>query len=193
MVEVPLKPENATWWDHHELTYWLWATLYNAEQYLSLSEESQVANAQMFEKDISLWAEDRDRLAELGKRTTLASYQFVTAMGVLIRVLDRSHLLFPSIAPAFDAAAHLREEGKRLRDQVEHAYGNDGYLNGGGRYKDEFVRAAAGAAADAVSTIIRDDGHWLGNRLCVERVVEELRAIEEESRSLMPPGDEPDR
>lgn len=187
MSNGPLQPQDATWWDHHELTFWLWATLNNADRYLSLSAESQAATEAMFNSDISHWSEDRAKLDDLNRHPTLAAYHFVTAMGVLIRVLKRSQHLFPSIQPSYSRANHLLKEGKEIRDMIEHAYGKDGYLAGGGQHRGRFVRQEAGIAADATSTIIKDDGHWLGNRLCVEKVVDELRALHEEAAKLEVP------
>jgi len=184
------QSQSATWWDHHELTFWLWATLKNADHYLLLSAKSQETLASMFDKNMAQSNDARAAIEDLSRQTTLAAYHFVTAMGVLIRVLKRSQHLFPSIQPPYSRANHLLNEGKEIRDMIEHAYGKDGYLAGGGRQKDKFVRQEAGIAADATSTIIKDDGHWLGNRLCVEKVITELRAIYEEAVKLeAPQGD----
>lgn len=190
MSNGTLQSQDATWWDHHELTFWLWATLNNSDRYLSLSAESQAATEAMFNKDMAQWSDDRASLDDLNRQTTLAAYHFVTAMGVLIRVLKRSQHLFPSIQPPYSRANHLLKEGKEIRDMIEHAYGKDGYLAGGGKHKDKFVRQEAGIAADATSTIIKDDGHWLGNRLCVEKVVDEIRAIHDEATKLEAPQDD---
>lgn len=184
------QSHSATWWDHHELTFWLWATLKNADHYLSLSMKSQETVESMFDKNMERWSDARAEIEGLRKQTSLAAYHFVTAMGVLIRVLKRSQHLFPSIQPPYSRANHLLKEGKEIRDMIEHAYGKDGYLAGGGRHKDKFVRQDAGIAADATSTFINNDGHWLGNRLCVERVITELRAINEEAVKLEAPQDD---
>jgi hypothetical protein len=178
---------NATWWDHHELTFWSWATLRNADHYLSLSAKSHEALKTLFEKDPTKWTEARAEIDDLKRQTALATYHFVTAMGVLIRVLQRSQHLFPSIQPPYSRAKHLLKEGIEIRDMIEHAYGKDGYLAGGGRHKEKFVRQEAGIVADATSTIIKDDGHWLGNRLCVEKVVIELLDINDEVLKLEAP------
>ena len=185
-----LKPEDATWWDHHELTFWLWAFMRNASAYLQVSEAAQQAHAKIFKNDMSRWQDLKDHAQRLDHETMLAAYHFVTSMGVLIRVLKRAQRLFPAIQPPYSRARHLLKEGKEIRDMIEHAYGKDGYLAGGGRHRDKFVRRVAGVAADATSTIIKDDGHWLGNRLCVERTVEEVRAIREVANTIDPP--EPD-
>ncbi|WMS42282.1 hypothetical protein RDV64_19800 [Acuticoccus sp. MNP-M23] len=185
------QPQNPTWWDHHELTFWLWAALNNADRYFSSSNAFQAAIADMFNKDISTRSDVRTNLDDLKKQTTLAGYNFVTAMGVLIRVLERSQYLFPSIQPPYSRANHLQKEGKQIRNMIEHAYGKDGYLSGGGHHKDKFVRQEAGITADATSTIIKDGVHWLGNRLCVEKVVDEIRAIHEEADKIeAPKGDD---
>jgi len=184
------QSQSATWWDHHELTFWLWATLKNADHYLSLSVKYTQTSESMFDKNMEQWKDARAELEDLSRQTSLAAYHFVTAMGVLIRVLKRSQHLFPSIQPPYSRANHLLKEGKEIRDMIEHAYGKDGYLAGGGRQKDKFVRQEAGIAADATSTIIKDDGHWLGNRLCVEKVITELRAINEEAMKLEAPQDD---
>lgn len=190
MSNGPLQPQDATWWDHYELTFWLWATLNNADHYLALSAKAQAASKTIFNSDISQWGGHSAKLDDLNRQTTLAAYHFVAAMGVLLRVLKRSQHLFPSIQPPYSRANHLLKEGKETRDMIEHAYGKDGYLAGGGRHRDKFVRQEANIVADATSTVIKDDGHWLGNRLCVEKVVDELRAIHQEAAKLEAPDDD---
>ncbi len=182
--------QNATWWDHHELTFWMWATLQNADDYLCLSAKSQETLEAMFSENMAESSGARAEIEQLKKQETLAAYHFVTAMGVLLRVLKRSQHLFPSIQPPYSRANHLLKEGKEIRDMIEHAYGKDGYIAGGGRDKDKFFREGGGISADATSTIIKDDGHWLGNRLCVEKVITELHAINEEVVKLEAPEDD---
>lgn len=164
------QTQSTTFWDHHELTFWLWATLKNADHYLSSSAKCEEAPESI-----------------LRSETALAAYHFVTAMGVLIRVLERSQHLFPSIQPPYSRANHLLKEGIELRGMIEHAYGKDGYHAGGGHHRDRFVRQEDGIAADATSTIIKNDGHWLGNRLCVEKVQAELLEINQEVMRLKAP------
>lgn len=190
-----LKSENATWWDYHELTFWLWAFMRNAEAYLNASAASLDAFHALFSDkpedappDMLTMRAVKTKSDELRNEEHLAAYHFVTTMGVLIRVLKRSQHLFPTIQPPYSRANHLMKEGKEIRDMIEHAYGKDGYLTGGGRHKDRFVRQEAGIAADATSTIIKDGGHWLGNRLCVERAIEEVRAIKVIADTIEPPN-----
>jgi hypothetical protein len=187
MEKGPVKPEEATWWDHHELTFWLWAFMRNADAYLGTSQATQDAYRQIFEHEMSRWPELRERARSLQNETTLLAYHFITTMGVLVRVLKRAQHLFPIIQPPYSRANHLMKEGKELRDMIEHAYGKDGYLAGGGRHKDKFVHQEEGIAADATSTIIKNDGHWLGNRLCVEKVVQEVKAIKDIADTIDPP------
>lgn len=183
-----LQPEDATWSDHYQLTFWLWGFMRNAEIYLKSSNEAWEALDEIFSDDMSNWQAAKARSDALFRQTTLEAYHLVTSMGVLIRVLKRAQHLFPEIQPPFSRANHLLKEGKELRDMIEHAYGKDGYLAGGGRNRDKFVREEAGIAADATSTIVKDDGHWLGNRLCVERVIKEVQAIKEIADRLKAPS-----
>lgn len=170
--------------DYDELTYWLWATLRNAEEYLSYSAASYEASKQMFEMDMAQWRSMRQKIDDLRKLEKLSAYHFISVMGVLIRVLNRSQKLFPTIQSSYNRARHLMTEGKEIRDMIEHAYGKDGYLHGGGRFKEKFVRSGDGYSADATSTITKDDGTWLGNRLCVEKAVIEIQEIYEETLKL---------
>jgi hypothetical protein len=127
-------------------------------------------------------------------RRALAKYHFVTVVGSLLRNLQRSKELFPSIKPACDKAQHLFAEGKLLRDMIEHA---DAYIEGKGHKQAQFVREAEGVAAnlpgdapgiaDATSTIVDDNGHWLGGRLNVERVIAEVRFIVEMATQIPAP------
>ena len=184
------QSQSATWRDHQELTFWLWATLENAYCYLSLSAKSQEALDSIFDRNVAKCNDTSAKIKDLDRQKALAAYHFVAAMGVLIRVLKRSQHLFPSLQPSYSRANHLLKEGQEIRNMIEHAYGEDGYLSGGGNHRDKFVRQKAGIAADATSTIIKDDGHWLGNRLCVEKVITELLAINEEAVKLEAPQDD---
>jgi hypothetical protein len=167
----------------------------NADTYLIASGASWSAVSSLFpvdweqvRTDMQMMQAAKAKSDMLRKEEQLAAYHLLTTMGVLIRVLKRSQHLFPTIQPADSRANHLLKEGKEMRDMVEHAYGKDGYLSGGGKHKDKFVREEAGIASDATGTIIKEDGHWLGNRLCVERVIEEVRAIKDVADKLAPPG-----
>jgi hypothetical protein len=167
------KTESATWWDYHELTFWVWACLRNANIYLKIADNAF-----------------NEGYVEQLREIELAKYHFIAAMGVLIRVLQRAQHLFPSIQPAYSKATHLISEGKHLRDMIEHAYGKDGYLAGGGKYPSRFMRCRGDMVADATSTIVTDDGHWLGNRLNVETIVREVEAIKSIADQIVPPRDD---
>jgi hypothetical protein len=124
----------------------------------------------------------------------LAMYHFVTTMGSLLRNLKRSQELFPNIKPACDKAQHLFAEGKLLRDMIEHA---DQYIEGKGKNQADFIREAEGVGSnfpgsspgivDAISTYVDKNGHWLGGRLNVERVLAEVKAIQVEVEKIPQP------
>jgi hypothetical protein len=115
-------------------------------------------------------------------------------------LVKRSQESFPSIKPACDKARHLFAEGKLLRDMIEHA---DRYIEGKGRKQAGFVREVEGVAtdlpgdapgiADATSTIVDKNGHWLGGRLNVERVMIEVRAIAAAAAQILAPTGRPPR
>ncbi|WP_173509885.1 hypothetical protein [Sinorhizobium psoraleae] len=167
----------------HELNFWLWAFMRNADAYLL----SSAALDQEFSSEAVDWQASVRKHEFLMRESTLAAHHFVTSMGVLIRVLKLAQNLFPEVQPPFSRASHLLKEGKELRDMVEHAYGKGGYLTGGGHHPERFIREDAGIAADATSTIIKDGKHWLGNRLCVEHVIVEVQAIKAAADRIKPP------
>jgi hypothetical protein len=135
--------------------------------------------------------------ASARKRLELTKYHFVATMGSLLRQLTRAQSLFPELHNAWNAAEHLRKEGKELRDMIEHA---DDYMAGTGRKQGRFIRPAEGVAtslpgdqpgiADATSMIIDENGHWLGGRLNVERALAEVKAILLEAEKITPPQPE---
>jgi hypothetical protein len=183
-----LTAQDATWSDHNEMIFWLWAALKTGERFLHTSHELSSVQKAMFAQPMEKWGDHKAELNDIKSQSTLESHQFLNALGVLLRVLQRSQHLFPTVQPPYSRANHTITEGKLLRDLVEHAYGKDGYLAGGGKMKDKFVKEEAGMAADAVSLIVKDDGHWLGNRLCVERSLEEIRAIQIEALKVPAPS-----
>ena len=177
--------------DHYELNFWLWACLNDAEAYLEASRILHSTIRGYRTLDPRTFQEQR---ISAQHRMELEKYHFVTALGKLLRTLKRAQHLFPTIQPAYSKANHLINEGKLLRDMIEHA---DDYQQGGGNNPDKFVREAVGVAtdlpgdkpgtADATSTIIDKNGHWLGGRFNVERAIKEIRAIQDEANKIPPP------
>jgi len=184
-------PADATWLDHHQLNFWLWASLKDAATYLESSHAHLAAVDKLFSDGLQSMAKFKDDVYSCRQQLCLDEYHFVVTMGNTLRMLKRAQHLFPSIQPAYSNAKHLLKEGKELRDMIEHAQGLDGYLAGGGRLKERFVRENApisGSTSDATATMIRDDGHWLGGRLCVEFAVDEFKAIQREAEKIPPPA-----
>ena len=188
--------QTPTYMDHHYLNFWLWACLQDGEAYLTASAALRSITAELRLRkaafDISTF---NQRRIAAQREMELAKYHFVTAVGSLLRNLARSQDLFPGIKPACDIARHLFAEGKLLRDMIEHA---DDYLEGKGHNQAGFIREAEGVAtnlpgnapgiADATSTIIDNNGHWLGGRLNVERVIAEVRAIADIAAQIPTPS-----
>jgi hypothetical protein len=183
-----------SWMDHHQLIFWFWAFLQDAEQYLKTSQRER-ALLMLPRQSPPYFAAKRQEFDLIRRKMELDKYHFVTTMGTLLRVLKRAQHLFPGIQPAYSQAQHLLKEGKGLRDIIEHA---DEYLECKGQKQDAFVREATGIAtsipgsspgiADATSTVVDENGHWLGGRLNVERVVAEVRAIAEEAQKIPAPS-----
>lgn len=185
-------PDDATWFDHQQLLFWLQACLRDAEIYLSSSSASKVAFDKMFSGGFEAMEQHKEEHQKRSDQQALDAYHFIVVTGNLLRLLKRAQHLFPAIQPSYSRAKHLLSEGKELRDMIEHSHGNDGYLAGGGNHPEKFVRDGApkpGITADATSTIIDENGHWLGGRLCVERVMEEVSEIYQEAREIPPPTD----
>ncbi|WP_422156416.1 hypothetical protein KV699_07250 [Vreelandella titanicae] len=186
-------PADAKWFDHQQLNFWLWACLRDASNYLDISRESDATFKAIFSSPIGINKEASERHGQLKNEQDLAAYHFTVTMGNLLRLLSRAQHLFPAIQPSYSQARHLLTEGKGLRDMIEHAHGNDGYLVGNGREQENFVRDDAprpGITVDAISTIIDESGHWLGGRLCVEKVIEEVTPIYDVAREIPPPEED---
>jgi hypothetical protein len=155
-----------TWMDHYYLNFWLWACLHDAEAYLEASRQFISARTRIASKD---WAASREERLSTQRRKDLNQYHFVMTMGSLVKHLTRLAPLFPSIQPAFDAAKHLQKEGLYLRNMIEHAdtnleAANKGTPRGGFVRKSNLLPEFPGnsrGSADATSTIIDQDGHWL--------------------------------
>ncbi len=175
-----------TWMDHHYLNFWLWACLHDAEAYLDSSR-------QLHSVTIS-HNEARNHL-------DLNQYHFAMTMGSLVKCLNRLAPLFPTIQPVFNAAVHLQKEGLYLRNMIEHVEknleaANKGTPRGGFVRKSNLLSNLPGnrqGSADATSTIIDNDGHWLGGRLNVERVIAEVHPIYEAAQAIPPPSSIPPR
>jgi hypothetical protein len=131
--------QTATYMDHHQLNFWLWACLRDGEAYLAASAAFG-AILRTAGADIRTFHERR---MTAQREMELAKYHFLTATGSLLRNLKRSQNLFPNIKPACNRAQHLFAEGKLLRDMIEHA---DAYFEGKGREQAGFIREAVGVA-----------------------------------------------
>ena len=177
--------------DHYYLQFWPWACVADGEDFLRASSEYAAITKALRITPHSEWIEKR-KLAQA--HMELAKYHFVSTMGSLLRHMKPTHSLFPDIKSAWDKAQHLQKEGKDLRDMIEHS---DQYRAGEGRKQDSFFREPEGAPlnlpgdrpgiADATSLIVKSDGHWLGGRLNVERIVAEARLILSEAEKISAP------
>lgn len=180
-----------TYMDHYYLNFWLWACLHDAEAYL---ESSHRFTSAMRNTPKDLVAFQREH-PSLKKNMELSKYHFIMTMGSLAKNLQRLAALFPSIQPSYEAAEHLRRKGLYLRNMVEHADINLGSVNkgaprGGSVRKSNLLPelpGSSGGLADATSTIINNDGHWLGGRLNVEKIIAEVRPIYEAAQAIPPP------
>jgi hypothetical protein len=193
--------QGPTYMDHHYLNFWLWACLHDGEAYLAASAAVRSISAEFRSTAIAgkpmpdIRRTFNERRIAAQQHMELEKYHFVTAVGSLLRNLKRSQELFPSIKPVCDKAQHLFAEGKLLRDMIEHS---DAYIERKGHKQANFVREAEGVAtnlpgdapgiADATSTIVDENGHWLGGRLNVERVIAEVRIIAEEAAQIRAPS-----
>jgi len=195
-MDEPKAAPAPSYWDHHQLNFWLWACLHDAEAYLK-ADHDFLTSLRSGPGPTATYAQHqawRARSDEIRRLIDLEKYHFVATMGSLLRILRRSRELFPAIQTTIDNAQHLMKEGKNLRDMIEHA---DQYREGKGRKQSEFLREAAGIAenipgdqpgiADATGVIVDDKGHWLGGRLNVEQVIAELRPLITEAAKLPVP------
>jgi methionyl-tRNA synthetase len=182
---VTRAPPEATFMDHYNLLFWLRGCVADGEAFLRASSELINLLREIQKLRGAEWVNVQKRLEFARNRSDLTKYHFVTTIGSLLRHLERVGSLFPAIKPVYEKAEHLRKEGKDLRDMIEHA---DEYLAGGGRKRESFVRVAENITlnmpvglqpgkADATSLIIDQNGHWLGGRLNVEKVLAEVQAI----------------
>jgi hypothetical protein len=184
-----------TWMDHHYLNFWLWACLCDAEAYLESSRQFNSVISSIIHNTHTL----QERISAARNRQELDKYHFVMTMGSLVKHLNRLAPLFPSIQPTFNAAEHLKKEGLYLRNMIEHAESNldaaaKGTPRGGFVRKSNLLSDLPGDSqgeADATATIIDNDGHWLGGRLNVERVIAEVRHIYEAAQAIPPPSSIP--
>ena len=148
-----------TWMDREDVGFWTQAFMTSAESYLESARAAFLPGAH--------WPTEQRALR-------LTGYVLLTCTGQLVRALKHAQRVFPELRPAVGSANHLFTEGKALRDMVEHA---DDYARGGGKNRAALYRERNGAVADATSTIVLGNGHWLGNRFCVERALGEVRNI----------------
>ena len=146
-MDEPKAAPAPSYWDHHQLNFWLWACLHDAEAYLK-ADHDFLTSLRSGPGPTATYAQHqawRARSDEIRRLIDLEKYHFVATMGSLLRILRRSRELFPAIQTTIDNAQHLMKEGKNLRDMIEHA---DQYREGKGRKQSEFLREAAGIAEE---------------------------------------------
>lgn len=191
-VKNPL-PSSATWFEHQQLLFWLEACIKDAKTYLVSSQNASIAFEKIFSNNLESVSEYKHVYEQCQDQNELDKYHFILVMGNLLRILKRAQHLFPIIQPAYSKAIHFLTEGKSLRDMIEHSHGNDGYLAGGGKNPEKYIRHNApepGCSCDATSTIINRQGHWLGGRLCVEQILDEITTIYKVAINIPPPSNE---
>ena len=137
-VHTVTGDQTATYMDHYYLNFWLWACLHDGEKYLAAASAFRAMIAGLRTTRESVLTFNQTRLTAQ-REMELAKYHFVTAVGSLVRNLEHSKRLFPSIEAACEKVQHLFAEGKLLRDMIEHA---DEYNQGKGREQAGFVRDA---------------------------------------------------
>jgi hypothetical protein len=156
-----------------ELEFWLWGFLQDAEAYLATSERR---------RNLPFRSAERGPLRQLQR---LQEYHLLTCASQLSRHVDHVASLNPRVKAASLGAEHLLQEARWLRNMIEHL---EKYYAGKGDFQADFVKTGivmAGAAADASSTFIVDEAHWLGGRFHLERGIAEARVIEAAVRSAL--------
>lgn len=151
------------------MLFWLWAFIRDGETFLA--------------HDATFNPYDRDRSWPLESQRL--KYHVIATMGMMLRTLNRVKAMFPTLQTPCDQAAHLFEEGKDLRDMIEHA---DDYRAGRGRKPQQFVREMPHllkslpgdqpGTGDATGMIVDGGEHWFGGRLHLERALTEARTIQ---------------
>jgi hypothetical protein len=180
--------EQATWWDHYQLNFCLWAAIHDGEAYLAASNNTHL----ILRQKLPGTRLSMDEFQNARRIEELEKYHFITSLGRAMRKLRRAQHIFPTVQPIYSESNHLINEAKTLRDMIEHS---DDYEQGKGREQASFVREGPEVnlpgdrpgTADATSTIINNEGHWLGGRLCVEKAMAELRAIATEAEKIPAP------
>lgn len=166
------------WHSHDQLMYWIWACLESARAYLLMSKEYHEI---LFERKNPVSMELR---TDYRYKVDLAKYNFIMTLGSLCRNLKVAQHLFPEIQPAYSRAHHLIKEGNELRGMVEHS---DEYFSGRGKHKERWIRSDSpfvGSSADPTSTIVNEEGHWLGGRLNVEKIILEVCFIQDAAKNI---------
>lgn len=176
-----------TYLDYYEITHWSWACCYQGERYLHESALSNTAFEKLFNEQSDEQTKQEVNLCQA--KQNLAAYDFMSALGILLKILPRTKNLFPQLEKVIANAQHIQKEGRYLRNMLEHAHDDGSYLRGGGHYPQDFIRHTEFFSADATSTVITEEGHLLGGRLLVERALSELYPIYEAAQKISPPKD----
>lgn len=189
-----LSTENqATWWDHRQLNFWLWAAIHDGNQYLAASTNVRMlARAMATPTTLAIRVRLRQQWDEALQLVDLQGYHFIVSLGRAMPILQRAQHLFPTIQPIYSKSNHLINEARPLRNMVEHSHE---YLRGEGWDQQNFHREGPTVnlpgdqpgTADAISTVTNDEGHWLGGRLCVEKALKELTALLDHARTIPAP------
>jgi hypothetical protein len=170
--------------DYQDVHFWPWACLVDARALLDAVNAERTIN---LSPDCTL-----TKRLEASNRKKLCAYHFILTTGSLTKFLSKSAHLFPALKEAYDAAKHLTGEAESMRNMVEHADINlkaqeKGAPRGGFERKSRLLDQLPGdkpGVIDAVSLIVKQDGIWLGGRLHVEKIVEEVSAIHETSKTI---------
>jgi hypothetical protein len=129
---------------------------------------------------------------ELRNSVELEKHHFMVTLSSAVHHLKRLLPLFPSIEPQYAAARHTFEEGQRLRNLICRADERQAKQAEARNSGASELTDSRPGEANATSTVVDHDGHWLGGRLCVEKVVAELRPLLDAVKVIPPvPGERP--
>jgi hypothetical protein len=101
----------------------------------------------------------------------MEEYFFVTAVHKAREWSKEAARVVPELASAVDAFCGATHHASDIRDMREHEIE---YFRGNGRRQNRFVHSDSSGhvAADATASVINEGEYLIGNRLCVQRVVE---------------------
>jgi len=143
---------------------WCKAVIIQSHRIIELNKELSVYFERM--KDFTHFqVADKDNMDHVTDLIKIEEYNLIISLNKALEWLAKAKLYFPEVEVIIERINNYLPHIKEVRNMREHEI--DYYKNKGHK-QDFFVRPLGNSLSDATSTIVNEDGYFLGGRINVQ-------------------------